>query len=905
MATQTGKTTMERCMGCMAEAELQDGLCPHCGYAQGTPPREAYHMTPESILHARYIVGRVLGHGGFGVTYIGYDAQLDRKVAIKEFLPSTFATRMPGDTLITVYAGEATEQFEAGLVKFVEEAQRLAQFNGVPGIVDIYDTFIENNTGYIVMQFLEGRDVKAVINERGHLPYEEALPIVLSVAKMLKTVHAQGIIHRDISPDNIFLTTDGSIKLLDFGAARYATSVNSKSLSVILKSGYAPEEQYRSRGEQGPWSDVYALAATFYKMLTGITPEDAMERAIRDELQEPSALGSDIPKNAENALLNALQVRQANRTPDMAAFIDSFESTAQVERVKVKAKAEDLGKFPRWLKTALAAGSAAVVLFALLTVTGVIDFGQGNILAGIPDGMINAPGVVNMDITSAQTTAEGAGLFIQITGREYSDRVERDKIVVQDPLPGRLLSLDSAITVKVSGGSYALYGAADEGRAEPAEGEEGERQIPNVQYMPEEEAVTLLRDNGFYVYTTYVFSDTVAEGHVAEYGLDDELAGENGTLADHAYIRVSAGRAPSARDRQVTNPGWQHFALAGGGHLLYKEYHTFNPYAQRHVMETSVDDGQSWQRIAESYSVDGLLKSPDAFADGRAVDYGLYSDVAARAALVYTPGTPVRFRTLTDAFEGAGYDSNSYDLPEQLTFHYNSTAPMFKTVRKLTLEEASEALGNDASSIEDMRGQHYYLLEGEFEEGYDYYVMYLNEFYTVPCRENGMLAFGLFNELTADYYDEYIRTVVASGDFETSGVEKVIQHQAGISTEMNVEGEDQERWREIQAFLDSQGIDYSNFGPEELEKVLQEFGISMEGLPLSSVTTNAGRGRVAEFYSYCFGLSIARFDTAGFDEAGNPVIYISEPYRRFFFPGEIQGAARGDSVPESDSESGY
>ena len=161
---------MNKCLGCMEEKEESLAVCPHCGYVEGTPPKEIYHIVPGTILHEKYIVGRVLGYGGFGITYIGWDYTLDRKVAIKEFLPSDFATRMPGETLVTVYNGEATVQFEAGLERFIEEAQRLAKFNNVGSVVDIYDTFIENNTGYIVMQCLEGDTVKDLMKKNGPLP---------------------------------------------------------------------------------------------------------------------------------------------------------------------------------------------------------------------------------------------------------------------------------------------------------------------------------------------------------------------------------------------------------------------------------------------------------------------------------------------------------------------------------------------------------------------------------------------------------------------------------------------------------------------------------------------------------------------------------------------------------------
>ncbi len=330
------RVLMFRCMGCMNEyEESMKNICPHCGYDRNTKVIESYHLPPETILHGRYIVGKVLGFGGFGVTYIGFDAELERVVAIKEYLPSAFATRLPGDTHISVYQGDATAQYGAGLTRFVEEAQTLAQFNGIQGVVDIYDSFASNNSAYIIMQFIKGKDVKRILQEEGTLPYERAREIVLSICDTLAPIHTKNIIHRDISPDNIYITDEGEIKLLDFGAARYESSVNSKSLSVILKSGFAPEEQYRSKGEQGSWTDVYALAATFYKMITGRTPQDSMERAVHDELLEPSQLGAELPPSSENAILNALGVRKQDRTQTVVEFKEALLSDG-VERIVVK-----------------------------------------------------------------------------------------------------------------------------------------------------------------------------------------------------------------------------------------------------------------------------------------------------------------------------------------------------------------------------------------------------------------------------------------------------------------------------------------------------------------------------------------------------------------------------------------
>ena len=196
----------------------------------------------------------------------------------------------------------------------------------------ILDCFEANNTSYIVMEYLDGESLKEKIEREGKLSLDYSKDIILKIASAMKKVHKEGIIHRDIAPDNIYILKDGTVKILDFGAARYATTKHSKSLSVIIKPGYAPEEQYRSRGDQGTWTDVYALAATFYKMITGITPEDAMERSVNDKLKKPSKLGLNIPKPTETAIMNALNLRIEDRTKNM----DEFEEELRAAEVKEK-----------------------------------------------------------------------------------------------------------------------------------------------------------------------------------------------------------------------------------------------------------------------------------------------------------------------------------------------------------------------------------------------------------------------------------------------------------------------------------------------------------------------------------------------------------------------------------------
>ena len=373
---------MDRCFGCMEEKNTASAECPLCGYIRGTLPSEKYHMTPGVTLHGKYTVGKVLGYGGFGVTYLGWDLSLRRKVAIKEFFPAELAARSSNGLMVQVYQN-TFDRFEAGLKRFVEEAQCLAQFNRVGSIVDVYEVFIENNTGYIVMEYLEGETVRELISKNGPFPYESARLVISDILKTLSEVHRAGILHRDISPDNIFITRDNKIKLLDFGAARYATDIHSERLDVILKPGYAPEEQYRKHGEQGSWSDVYAASATLYKMITGITPKEAIERLKHDTLQSPQELGVDIPVGANMAMMRALTVNAKRRTRTAEDFLWELERTRVVAPAASDAVLKEERKPVRQDKEKSGGGGIAVflgvlalVLLAVILVVSLPDFSK-------------------------------------------------------------------------------------------------------------------------------------------------------------------------------------------------------------------------------------------------------------------------------------------------------------------------------------------------------------------------------------------------------------------------------------------------------------------------------------------------------------------------------------------------
>jgi len=323
-------------MGCMQE-KTDAGLlkCPDCGYVEGTEPSSPLFLPPRTILEGKYLIGRVLGQGGFGITYLAWDLNLNVKLAIKEYFPQDLASRAAGHSQVSAYSGSMGSQYEYGLDKFLQEARTLAQFEGHPNIVSVRDYFKANGTAYFVMSYVEGITLqKHLANSGGKLPVDRALGIIMPVLDALKEVHAVNILHRDISPDNIFINHRGQIILIDFGAARQAIGEKGRSLSIILKPGYAPEEQYRSKGEQGPWTDIYAVAATLYHLITGQQPPEALERLVEDHMAFPTQLGVDINVNEEQAIIKALAVRAPDRFQNVYDFQAALLGERLAESIK-------------------------------------------------------------------------------------------------------------------------------------------------------------------------------------------------------------------------------------------------------------------------------------------------------------------------------------------------------------------------------------------------------------------------------------------------------------------------------------------------------------------------------------------------------------------------------------------
>lgn len=313
------------CFNCFSSIPPGSVKCGSCGFAATALGSNPVMLVPGTVLNRRYILGRVLGMGGFGITYLALDQVTGTKCAVKEYLPTQIAVRDTRNNSVLPGNSNDRDLYTRGLALFAKEAQMLSGFRGNRSIVQVWDFFEQNGTSYFVMEFLDGVTLKGLMRSmNGKIPLVFAAEIFGNIGKALGEVHRKGMLHRDVSPENIMITKKGEFKLIDFGATRYFVGENSKSLSVVLKPGFAPPEQYSSRGAQGPWVDVYALAATFYVALSGTPLPDATDRLAGERYPSLHDLEPDVSPAASRAVDKALELNYKQRFQAMRAFLDQL-----------------------------------------------------------------------------------------------------------------------------------------------------------------------------------------------------------------------------------------------------------------------------------------------------------------------------------------------------------------------------------------------------------------------------------------------------------------------------------------------------------------------------------------------------------------------------------------------------
>ena len=318
------------CMGCMRE-KGQRLSCADCGYNESTAPSHPSYLRPRTLLNNEYIVGRALKQGGFGITYIAFDTNLEKKVAIKEYFPSTLAIRNHDSTKV-IPLENRDDIFNRGLKSFERESKKLARFSNHPHIVNVHRAFQENGTGYIVMDFLDGGELSAYLEHTGgRISVKDAIQILLPILDALKALHKEHLFHRDVSPQNIMFDANRRPVLIDFGGAKYLIGQESHTVESICKPGYSPFEQYTSgQTNIGAWTDIYACGATFYRMITGDIPPSAPDRCVPDRpdrLKQPvdiaylyQTLSNTTLRRLNEIILRSLSVKKEDRYQTVEEF---------------------------------------------------------------------------------------------------------------------------------------------------------------------------------------------------------------------------------------------------------------------------------------------------------------------------------------------------------------------------------------------------------------------------------------------------------------------------------------------------------------------------------------------------------------------------------------------------------
>ena len=355
-------------------------VCPECGRPYGSVKAESFALKPGTILDGKYLVGEMLGQGGFGITYIGFDLLLEQKVAIKEYYPMStgMVSREGHSTVVWSSAMMGKTGTQKGFDSFLKEARKMAKLGGIPGVVGVKSVFIQNETAYIVMDFIEGETLLKKLQKNGPMDFDSCIRLMTPIMQSLAEVHKHGIIHRDISPDNIMVQSDGKLILLDLGAAKdldiQGKDGNVQSSQMVAKHGFSPVEQYGQAGKIGPWTDVYAMAATIYYCCTGVLPPSATDRTIGDTLTcRPrltkeqfdvlafcmSVLPQKRPQNMD-ALLQIV-THPAGKTPPVRD-VPKTEPVRPETRNLQPPKPDPGRPLPKWLIPGIAAAVAVIAL---------------------------------------------------------------------------------------------------------------------------------------------------------------------------------------------------------------------------------------------------------------------------------------------------------------------------------------------------------------------------------------------------------------------------------------------------------------------------------------------------------------------------------------------------------------
>ena len=329
-----------KCINCMSDMQPGEIVCRKCGFDSRNIDQPIYALPCNCLLHGRYIIGKVLGQGGFGITYLAWDNLLDMKVAVKEYYPMGMVTRDVSRSTSLLWSMSQSDymQRQKGYDRFLKEARKMAKIDNIPSIVRVRDFFPDNETAYIVMDFVEGITLKDSLLKSGILSFEACVRLLHPIMEGLAKAHSHQIIHRDISPDNIMIQRDGSVVLLDLGAAKDMTDANGQKSQLVAKSGFSPIEQYMQNKPIGTWTDVYALCATIYYCVTGKVLKTALDRLEDGTVWFPPEMDGSISEKEKNVLRDGLALKPEERIRDVGELLRRLDEAVRKEKQAQAAK---------------------------------------------------------------------------------------------------------------------------------------------------------------------------------------------------------------------------------------------------------------------------------------------------------------------------------------------------------------------------------------------------------------------------------------------------------------------------------------------------------------------------------------------------------------------------------------
>lgn len=405
-------------------------------------------------LNNRYEIIRTIGEGGFGITYEAHDNESGRNVCIKEYFPSEYAVREHADSnwSLHVFSGKKEGLFIKGKQRFLKESNILKEFQYMDGIVTVMDSFQENNTAYIVMEYIEGITLKKYIEENGRLTFDEVIELIKPVMTALVRLHKQGFIHRDISPDNLMIGLDNKLRLIDFGAAELADITDERTRTVILKAGFAPPEQYISDGKQGPWTDVYAMAATIYTAITGHVPVASIGRLQGKELVPPSEYNVELELWQWNVISKGMSINISDRYRDMECFLEALIAPDAIDMAKTEYGTYVGGKLHRQIKgerrnyLPLVAVSLVILLIGVIFIFIYNKISQDNVVSGTePTTVVESTTEKTEEVTSGAEADSSSINDVEATERVEAEATTEYQVTTEssDKLLGTAESKDS------------------------------------------------------------------------------------------------------------------------------------------------------------------------------------------------------------------------------------------------------------------------------------------------------------------------------------------------------------------------------------------------------------------------------------------------------------------------------